>query len=612
MTAIKIIGWKSIAIKIATYSWIFLLLFFLIPKVSAEGDYINIVNPVRVSRYNQNLYLGVQAEYDVILSYKLPATWLLTYDVLNDATSINIIKGFDKKQELGLFMEVSPDLAKKANVVFHQTGSWHFASTVFLSGYTQEERISLIDTVFAQFKERFGHYPISVGAWWLDSFSLKYMHDKYGVVANLTCADQFSTDNYQIWGTYWSTPYYPSTLHSGLPAKSLENKIGVVTIQWASRHPRLGYYSSLYSVQDYLTTRERYDSEFFKNLLRQYAYKKDNLFGQITVGLEADLPPETYSREYQKQIQIVSSESATKLTMGEFANWYKSKFLNVSPEHRIDFDGMAWYQSPYYRLGIDAANKKIVDFRVYPQDFREPYFLWPNRERDLRINIPALVDSIQDPSEVWGLTDLNIKTTLRYFESSNKPPIRLFKSDLIKIKKINGKWRIETDLKIDRFRDGVVQKQWSLETKHLLKAPRDLMRTILSLNWKRITREDYWISPEELIGLDKLKQFPSGKVLVYDHECLQCEYFGKYKPSVFGNYRDYVGKYSQKSIVYDKAIIDSREQNGMKDKLRALNVDYLYLTKYDVTDEYLKLSPGDYGIEKVFENAAVQIWKVVK
>ena len=42
-----------------------------------------------------------------------------------------------------------------------------------------------------------------------------------------------------------------------------------------------------------------------------------------------------------------------------------------------------------------------------------------------------------------------------------------------------------------------------------------------------------------------------------------------------------------------------------------MRINYIYLTKYD-SSEFLKLSPGDYGIEKIFENAVVQIWEVVK
>ena len=574
-------------------------------------QFITIVNPVRVSTYTSDPVASLRAQYGIISQYQLPATWLLTYNVLNRPDMVTELKKFPSNQEFGIFLEVTPEFSKVAGVEYHNTGSWHFANAVFLSGYTQEERIKLIDAVFSKFKQEFGYYPQSVGAWWVDSFSLKYMHDKYGVIANLGVADQYSTDNYQVWGTYWSTPYYPSKLHAGIPVGNADNKIGVVTLQWAPREPRQGYYSSLYSTQDYSTT-PKLDINYFTKLVDLYSQKGENQFSQITVGLESDFPPNVYQGEYAKQMQVVSQKSALKVTMSQFAKWYKDKFPDISPEQKIDFDGMIWYQSPFYRLGIDKTNGKIIDFRVYPPDLREPYYLWPNREKDLRINIPSLIDSIQDPSETWKITDLNIKTLPKYFESMNKPPQSFFKSKLIKITQINNSWRIEANLGIDNLKDGVVFSDWSLETKHLLKTPRNLIRTIISFDWSKFKKEDYWISPEEIVSLDKLRQLTTGKVLVYDYECLQCEYFGEYKPAVFANYRYYIYKYAGKRVIYNSEIFDSKSQIGLKSKLKSLNVDYVYVTKYSPLIEKLKFSPGDYGIKKIFENAVVQIWEVVK
>jgi len=380
---------------------------------AADDKFITIVNPVRISVYNSDPVASLQSEYEVITRYNLPATWLITYDVLSLPKMASALKEFSSNQEVGLFLEISPGFAKAADVKYHLTDSWHFANAVFLSGYTQDERLRLIDALFSKFRQVFGYYPSSVGAWWVDSFSLQYMHDRYGVIANLGVADQYSTDNYQVWGTYWSTPYYPSKYHAGIPATSPDNKIGVVIIQWAPREPRRGYYSSLYSTQDYFTT-PKLDINYFAQLI--------DLFSQVTVGLESDFTPDVYQGEYTKQMRVVAQKTAAKATMGEFAKWYKDKFPDVSSEQQIDFDGMIWYQSPFYRLGIDETNSKIIDFRVYPSDFREPYYLWPNREKDLRINIPSVIDSVQDPSETWKITDLNIKTMPKYFESPNKPP----------------------------------------------------------------------------------------------------------------------------------------------------------------------------------------------
>ncbi len=580
-----------------------LAFFSITSPVLASDQFITVVNPVRISQYNINHLASLRAQHSIISQYQLPATWLLTYDVLNQPEIVTEFKKFSSSQELGIFLEITPEFSKAAGVSYHNTGSWHFANAVFLSGYTQEERIKFIDTVFAKFKEQFDYYPVSVGAWWVESFSLQYMRDKYGIIANLGVADQYSTDNYQVWGTYWSTPYYPSKLHAGIPAASPDNKIGVITFQWAPREPRRGYYNSLYSTQDYFTT---------PKLAINYFSQLTDLFSQVTVGLESDFSPDAYQGEYAKQMQTIAQKTAAKMTMKDFAKWYTDKFSNISPEQKINFDGMIWYQSPFYRLGIDQTNGKIIDFRVYPPNLREPYYLWPNREKDLRINIPSLIDSIQNPSEVWKITDLNIKTMPKYFESINKPPKEFFKSKLIKITKINNNWRIELNTGTENLQDGIVFSDWGLTTKHLLKAPKSLIRAVISFDWDKFKKEKYWISPEEIIGLDKLRQLPPGKVLVYDSECLQCEYFGKYRPAAFANARNYVQKYSGKAIIYNSGVFAAKSQDGLKAKVKSTGAGYIYVSKYAHTAELLRFSPGDYGIEKIFENAVVQIWKVVK
>ena len=133
-------------------------------RANQENQFITIVNPVRISSYAPDPAASLKAEYSVIQRYSLSATWLLTYDAIDHQGISSLIKRMEKTQEVGIFLEVSPRLAEEAGVTYHDTGFWHHATSVFLSGYTQEERKLLIDTVFGKFKERFGYYPTSVGS----------------------------------------------------------------------------------------------------------------------------------------------------------------------------------------------------------------------------------------------------------------------------------------------------------------------------------------------------------------------------------------------------------------------------------------------------------------
>ncbi|MDP2684774.1 MAG: hypothetical protein Q8P20_07110, partial [bacterium] len=275
--------------EILSFLAVFFLSFIFPLKIQAKelNKYITIVNPVRISRYTITPAESLKSEYKAVSKHGFPATWLLTYDALNNEDIISEIRKMDTNQEFGVFLEVTKTFASEAGVEYHNSGFWHHASAVFLSGYTQEERIILIDKVFDKFKQEFGAYPKSIGSWWTDGYSLSYVKDKYGVVANLVCADQFSTDGYQLWGQPWQVPYYSSKIYPAVPASNTENKLDLVNIQWASRDPLNGYNSSLYSTQDYLVAENALDTNYFHKLLDLYLNTKD--MSQITVGLEADL-----------------------------------------------------------------------------------------------------------------------------------------------------------------------------------------------------------------------------------------------------------------------------------------------------------------------------------
>lgn len=495
-------------------------------------QFVTIVNPVRISVYNPDPVASLKAQYSVISKLSLPATWLVTYDVLDKPEMVAELKKFNSDQELGLFLEITRSSATKVGIEYHETGSWHFANAVLLSGYTQEERRKFIDAVFGKYKTIFGSYPTSVGSWWTDSYSLSYMKEKYGITADLGCADQLVTDNYSLWGQYWSTPYYPSIYHSGIPAQNQDTKLGVVRLQWAARDPRLGYYSSLESTQD--------NPKIFKKLLDLYADKHNNQFGQITVGLEGDMAAPTYDGVFKDQMTVVANSSYQKTTMKQFADWYINKFPDISPSQQISEGGAVWNMSPQYRVG--TIDGKIIDKRVYNHKLLEPYYISPNRERTLFINI----DDSQMPT-------------------------------------------------------GTTYSDWSAETTHALQSKKFLLGLLVGKGWDRIHKQIFFIPPDELIALDKLSKIDKGKILVLDRECLQCEWHTQYPHPAFANKRDYVAKYTGFPIVYIPKL---------DKEIRKLGAKYLYLVKFEGYIESLEnFSPGDLGVEKIYENANVQLWK---
>lgn len=585
-----------------------------------SGQFITVINPVRISWYSTNPSESLKTEYSVIRKNNISATWLLTYDSMQNNSVLSIIKKMDKGQEFGIFLEVTPDFAKDSGITYHNTGSWHHATSVFLSGYTQDERKILIDKVFQVFKEKFGQYPTSVGSWWTDSYSLSYMKERYGIVANLTCSDQLSTDGYQIWGQPWVLPYIPSKFHTAVPASNNEKKLGVVNLQWAPRDPLNGYDSSLYSTQDYMVAPKRQDIFFFRKLVELYTS-----YGQVTVGLESDLSPDVYKNEYAKQMDVVTEmklKGIKIVTMSDYAKWYLQKYQNISPPTLIeskDLLGMDtksfWYSGPNYRLFYinDGEKLEIKDLRIYNSNLQEPYYVSPNSSFNLTINIPYVISVSENPNDTWVLSkEAKITTSEDSIEivgSGVEVPDKVENSKLLKIEVLNNKIII-TFPKQDISKDGIVTHDFSVEAIHFFKQKKSILQLFIGKGWNYFKKVDYLIPQSEIYALLYLKSLPAGKVLVYDNECLQCTYHTQLPPPSFSNRRSYVAKESGHSIIYNFSVFKAKDRETVKNDLKKLGVKYVYLVKFEDYKEELPFSPGDLGVERIFSNANAEIWRV--
>lgn len=369
---------------------IFLLLFLINPiKVFAQtNSFVSVVNPVR----GEGFWDTVKGQADILKKYNISSTWLLRFDAFKNLKLIDLLNNLPQ-HEKGIFLEITPAWANAAQVKYHESGNWHAAGSAFLSGYEPDVRIKLIDIAFEEFKRAFGFYPKSVGAWWIDSFSLTVMQKKYGITAALIVADQYTTDNYQIWGQYFSTPYYPAKQHALHPAQNQENKLPVVLMQWAARDPVNAYgsgvFESTFSVQlnDYLDF-HNLNSEYFSKLLDIYTDVTFNQFGHLVVGLENSYSWENYSAEYQRQIKLLNRRQALgKLkvtTMRDFASWYIQTFPNLSPPHLLVVNDplgtgkkAVWFMNPYFRAGWFFTKEGSVfrDIRQYIDGEEEPCYL---------------------------------------------------------------------------------------------------------------------------------------------------------------------------------------------------------------------------------------------
>lgn len=420
-------------IKIAIF---LLFCFFLFKKTSlaAGNSFVNIVNPVRGDEFFDikpaDILSGVRIQKNLTDDFKLKATWLLRYDALDSQEFTSFFRNGFNGHELGIFMEVTPLMAIASDVNFPKGGIfWHDANKIFLSGYTPEQRIKLIDSVFEKFKEVFGYYPKSAGAWHIDAYSALYMRNKYNVTSVLICADQFGTDSYQIWGGWWGVPYYPSKFNILSPAQTMKNKLDLVVSWWAARDPIFGYggsgVESGYSVQvnDY-TFGHKLGIDYFRKLLDFYLKATGNKYSQITVGLENDMDFKLLEKGFREQLGEVSkrekNEEISVVTMSEFSDWYRSNFKELSPPHFLD----NWIMSKDFRLSyFEKDGKKIIrDLRIYNELWPEANLMTANPWPSLSLNNPYKVDTVRFPEENVPLPEnINIESLESLFGKQNIP-----------------------------------------------------------------------------------------------------------------------------------------------------------------------------------------------
>src|SRR3989344_1303563 len=305
----------------------------LAQEINCNDRYATIVNPIR----SRNLWIDKSLEplrdqYELVNKYNFPATWLIQFDVLKDKEVLDEIRKFDVNQEMSVLLEVSEKLSEQARVVYPHGTYWY--------------------------------YPKSVGAWWIDSYALKYMRNKYGITTAMIVADQKTTDNYGVWGQWWGVPYYPDKDNILTPASNLENKENIVVIQWAQRDPSLAYgegpiYSN-YSLQanDYI--RQGKDTEYFADLVNVYLDCKNPL-GQITIGLETGIESVGYIDEYDNQLKYLSQIQDLKaVTMNQFAEDFSRVFPQFPEQFLL---GSNWDLKNDMRI-----NEKLGDKIKYQQN----------------------------------------------------------------------------------------------------------------------------------------------------------------------------------------------------------------------------------------------------
>lgn len=354
-------------------------------RVLAAGSAdIVLVNQVRGDECcNPGSVDSTRTELELFEQYKVPATFVLRYDaVRTPAFSGAFKRTFRVPIELGVFLEVTPSLAKDAGVTYRAPeGLWFKAKYSYLLGYSVEERKKLIDTAFSAFEKTFGYLPRVTAGWMIDATSLQYLHEKYNVVAHELTREQWGIDSYTLYGGPVNVPYLPSKKWPIVPASSDDAALPVMVVRQTITDPLYTYgdLTSVYTSQPNDYEMGNLSTQYFRDLIKGVVKQLPKGFG--VVGLENSMQPRHYE-EFERQLVHLHDEESRKTvrmyTLGEYAELFmgSEKKNTVSVYFRNEDQKTAyWITAPGYRvrLIVNGTLVMVTDYRIYSDFLEDPY-----------------------------------------------------------------------------------------------------------------------------------------------------------------------------------------------------------------------------------------------
>ena len=149
----------------------------------------------------------------------------------------------DPDMEVGMNLQFGRELVEEAGLKWEGAYVWDPRTCIsYHTAYEPKVREKLVDLYMEDFKAVFGRYPKSAGAWIVDTHTLQYLHDKYGVIAAAECPDQWRTDCYTLWGAPVNTPYVVARKNAYMPAQTVEKSMGVAMWRMAGGSDPIYHY----------------------------------------------------------------------------------------------------------------------------------------------------------------------------------------------------------------------------------------------------------------------------------------------------------------------------------------------------------------------------------
>lgn len=364
---------------------------------------INIVNFIRQTDYRlQNsdalLFDAVEKQVDLVNKYNFPATFLFQYDALINPKYQKLMKTkLNSQSELGAWWEITQPHVEAAGINWRGDHSWvSTANIAFTPGYTLEEREKLVDVYMEKFKEIYGKYPKSVGSWFIDSHTLEYMYENYGIVASCNCKDQVGTDGYTLWGGYWNQAYYPSKKNAYMPAQTAAGQIPVPVFRMLGSDPIYQYDTGIGSNHQGVITLEPVykdgggDKKWVEYFMETIVDEPCLAFNYAQGGQENSFTWAGMGKGLEMQFPIFDSlKKAGKIrveTMEESGIWFKKQFSKTPAtafttlvDVRNEGNKSVWYNSRFYRSNLywEKDGFCFRDIHLFDENCKSEYLDTP-------------------------------------------------------------------------------------------------------------------------------------------------------------------------------------------------------------------------------------------
>ncbi len=383
------------------------------PRIVNIVNFIRLLEPRDSSITEDVLYETVVKQVEMLKQYRLKGTFLLQYDALMDSRYQNLLRSLPKDQfEIGAWWEIPQPLVEHAGLKWRGRYPWDWRANIgFSTGYTQAERIKLVDTYMADFKKIFGYYPASVSSWFIDAYSLNYMHEKYHIIASGNCKDQYGTDGYTLWGGYWNQAYYPSKINAYMPAQNVSGQIQVPVFRMLGSDPIRQYDNGLgHERQGVITLEPVYafgggDSAWVHWFFQQMIDGEPLAFAYTQAGQENSFTWKGMQHGFEIQMPLIAKlndeHKIVVQTLAESGKWFLENY-KVTPATAItvnkDLNGgdkkTVWYNSRFYRINFlwEDGGLRIRDIHLFNEKFPSVYEKEKATENECRFFTLPFVD----------------------------------------------------------------------------------------------------------------------------------------------------------------------------------------------------------------------------